>query len=341
MRRVHRGFGTLGLRGAVGILAAAALLATGCSRAGAGSSGRLNVVTTVSPLTNIVQNIAGNRVETTGIIPEGTNSHTFEPAPSDARVLAEADVVFINGLHLEEPTRELAESNVREGVPIVSLGELTISPEDYIYDFSFPKERGDPNPHLWTNPTYAKRYAEIIQQELSKLDPEDGSYFRDNYLMFAARIDKLDRLVREVTRTVPPDNRKLLTYHDSFPYFAREYGWKIIGAVQPSDFSDPSPAEVARLIDQIRAEHVPAIFGSEVFPSPVLAQIASETGARFVDKLRDDDLPGDAGDPEHSYFGLMVYDFRTFMGALGGDASAFDGFPLGNVAAGDTTAYRT
>lgn len=329
-------------RGLFALAMIVALAASACSSGGSadGSRGRLQVATTVSPITNLIQNVGGDRIEVTGIIPEGTNSHTFEPAPSDAKVLAEADIVFVNGLHLEVPTRELAEANVRQGVPIVQLGERTITPAEYIYDFSFPREQGDPNPHLWTNPIYAKRYAEIINSELSKLDPDNASYYRSNYEKLAARIDRLDQRVRQVTETVPPENRKLLTYHDSFPYFAREYGWKVIGAIQPSDFSDPTPAEVARLIEQIRAEHVPAIFGSEVFPSPVLQQIASETGARYIDELRDDDLPGKNGDRDHSYFGLMVFDFRTFMGALGGDIHPFDGFDTSNIAGENTAHYR-
>ncbi|MGH2554113.1 MAG: metal ABC transporter substrate-binding protein [Actinomycetota bacterium] len=319
----------------------AALAATACSTGGGGdAAGRLQVATTVSPITNLIQNVGGDRIEVTGIVPEGTNSHTFEPAPSDAKVLAEADVVFVNGLHLEEPTRELAEANVRRGVPIVQLGERTITPAEYIYDFSFPREQGDPNPHLWTNPPYAKRYAEIIRDELSRLDADNAPYYRGNYDKLADRIDRLDGLVRQVTETVPAQNRKLLTYHDSFPYFAREYGWEVIGAIQPSDFSDPTPADVAGLIDQIRAQRVPAIFGSEVFPSPVLQQIASETGARYIDELRDDDLPGENGDPDHSYFGLMVFDFRTFMGALGGDIQPFQGFDTSNIAGDRTAHYR-
>jgi ABC-type Zn uptake system ZnuABC Zn-binding protein ZnuA len=301
--------------------------------------GRLEVVTTVSPITNIVQNVAGGNVTVTGIVPEGTNSHTFEPAPSDAAVMESADIVFMNGLHLEEPTRELAEANLGEGVPLVELGDRTIGPDEYIYDFSFPEEAGDPNPHLWTNPLYAKRYAEIVRDELSALDPANAAAYGRNFDAFAARIDELDALVRQVSETVPPEHRALLTYHDSFPYFAREYGWRIIGAVQPSDFADPTPQEIAGLIDQIEAEQIPAIFGSEVFPSPVLEQIAAETGATYVDDLRDDDLPGDPGDPEHSYFGLMVFDYRTFMSALGGDASALDGFDVENLQEGDVE-YR-
>lgn len=305
-----------------------------------GAEDRLQVVTTVSPITNLAQNVGGDLVEITGIVPEGTNSHTFEPAPSDAQAFTDADIVFINGLHLEEPTRELAEANVQDGVPIVELGAQTITPDEYIYDFSFPKEEGDPNPHLWTNPLYAKRYAEIMKDELSKVDPDNAATYQENYDALAARIDELDQLVREVTETVPPENRKLLTYHDSFPYFAREYGWDVIGAIQPSDFADPTPQEVADLIDQIRAENLPAIFGSEVFPSPVLEQIASETGAQYIDDLRDDDLPDENGDPNHSYFGLMVFDFETFMGALGGDPTPFESFDLTNLQSGDTTNYR-
>ena len=313
-----------------------------CSSSGGGQAsddGRLQVVTTVSPITNIVQNVAGAKVSVTGIVPEGTNSHTFEPAPSDAAVMESADVVFMNGLHLEEPTRELADANLGQGVPLIQLGDETIGPDEYIYDFSFPEEAGDPNPHLWTNPLYAKRYAEIVRDELSALDPANAAAYERNYDAFAARIDELDALVRQVTETVPPEQRTLLTYHDSFPYFAREYGWRIIGAVQPSDFADPTPQEIAGLIDQIEAEQIPAIFGSEVFPSPVLEQIAAETGATYVDDLRDDDLPGEPGDPDHSYFGLMVFDLRTFMSALGGDTSAFDRFDASNLQEGDA-AYR-
>jgi ABC-type Zn uptake system ZnuABC Zn-binding protein ZnuA len=318
-----------------------ALSVASCSPGGPQNDGRLRVVTTVSPITNIVQNIAGTRAVVTGIVPEGINSHTFEPAPSDARAMAEADIVFVNGLHLEEPTRELAEANVRDGVQIVQLGDRTIGPDAYIFDFSFPESGGDPNPHLWTNPPYALRYAEIVAAELSELDPENAGFYAENLEAFTARIEHLDRLIREVTATVPPDNRKLLTYHDSFPYFAREYGWTVIGAIQPSDFAEPTAQEVARLIDQIREERVPAIFGSEVFPSPVLEQIAAETGARYIDDLRDDDLPGENGDRDHSYFGLMAFDLRTFMGALGGDVTPFDGFDVTNIQPGDTVEYRS
>ena len=323
------------------LLPAALLALAGCGASGgANAGGKLDVVTTVSPITNIAQNVGGDRIRLTGLVPEGENSHEFEPAPKDARLMAEADIVFINGLHLEQPTLELAETNVRDGVRIVKLGERTITPDRYIYDFSFPKERGDPNPHLWTNPLFARKYSEVIRDELSTLDPAGADTYRSNQQALAAKLDQLDAAVRTATATVPAANRKLLTYHDSFPYFAREYGWRIIGAIQPADFAEPSPREVARLIDQIKREKVPAIFGSEVFPSPVLREIARAAGARYIDDLRDDDLPGEKGDPRHSYLGLMVFDFKTFIGALGGTTAAFDPIDVANLAGDASVTYR-
>ena len=322
-------------------LAVCAALLAACSSSESSTSRALEVAATVSPITNLVNNVGGDRVAVTGIVPEGTDSHTFEPAPSDAALLAEADIVFMNGLHLEEPTRELAEANVREGVAVIELGDRVLSEDEYIYDRSFPESEGDPNPHLWTSPVHAGDYARIVSEELAAIDPDHAHSYAANEEAFRARIAELDALVREVTESVPPENRKLLTYHDSFPYFAREYGWEVLGAVQPADFAEPTAQEVAALIDQIEQEGIPAIFGSEVFPSPVLEQIASEAGADYVDQLRDDDLPGENGDAEHSYFGLMVFDFRTFMGALGGDTSPFDGFDATNLQPGDTTTYRS
>ena len=138
--------------------------------------------------------------------------------------------------------------------------------------------------------------------------------------------------------TVPEEYRKLLTYHDSWAYFAGRYGLEVVGAVQPSGFSEPSTRAVARLIDQVRSLGLPAVFGSEVFPSDVLEQIAKESGAAYVDDLRDDDLPGAPGDPRHSYFGLMLENMETMITALGGSAAALADFDPGPVFQGASNA---
>jgi len=301
-------------------------LSLGCSRKEPGrapdAAQKLKVVTTVAPITSIVENVAGDKADIAGIIPEGINSHTFEPAPSDSKLLSKADIIIFNGLDLETPTVKLAQANLKQGAAIYSLGDKTIKEDQYIYDFSFPKEQGHPNPHLWLNPEYAMRYAALARDELIGLDPKNKNSYETNSAQFIKKLEALDQAIKDSIQTIPPGQRRLLTYHDSWPYFARRYGFQVIGAVQPSDFADPSPREVIRLIEQIRKEKVPAVFGSEVFPSPVLAQIAREAKSRYIDKLRDDELPGKPGDPQHSYIGMMVENMTIMFEALGGSADA-------------------
>jgi ABC-type Zn uptake system ZnuABC Zn-binding protein ZnuA len=316
-----------------GLALLAGVTACGAEANGGSSEGRLSVVATVSPITNIVQNVGGDHVDVTGLVPEGVNSHEYEPRPSAAKVLSAADVVFVNGLDLETPTRRLAEKVRGDDDEIVELGERVLEPADYVYDFSFPRSGGSPNPHLWTNPKFGRRYAELVRDDLKRRDPDHATDYDRNTAAFVAKVDALDRALRTASATVP--TRSLLTYHDSFPYFAREYGWRVIGAIQPADFAEPSAQDVGRLIEQVRRERVPAIFGSEVFPSPVLEQIGKEAGVRYVDALRDDDLPGKPGDAEHSYLGLLRLDFVTMVEALGGDASALKALDVANVGAGD------
>ena len=308
--------------------AALAPLAAGCGADASGDDARLSVATTVAPITSIASQIGGDRVRITGIVPEGTNSHTFEPKPSVAGLLSTADVLYVNGLKLEEPTSKLAETTDTE---IVELGTKAISPSEYAYDFSFPRSEGKPNPHLWTDPAYALKYAAIVRDDLARRSPEDAPYFRRNYDAFAKLVGELDRAMRASFATIPRARRKLLTYHDAYAYFARDYGWDVIGAIQVSDFEDPTPKELAALIDQVKRTDVPAIFGSEVFPSPVLEQIGREAGVRYVDELRDDDLPGRPGEARHSWAGLMRFDYLTMTEALRGDASALRAFKARNV----------
>jgi ABC-type Zn uptake system ZnuABC Zn-binding protein ZnuA len=278
------------------------------------------VATTVSPITSIAALIGGDRVRIEGIVPEGTNSHTFEPAPQVAALLSTADLIFVNGLKLEDPTMELAEANMKPGAQIIEIGNETLPESEYIYDFSFPKEEGKPNPHLWTDPLLAIDYARVIRDGLSERDPANADYFDANFTAFEAQAQALAEALREDQKTVPAGNLKLLTYHDAYAYFARNFGWEVIGAIQPKNFSDPTPAEVASLIEQVKAQQVPTIFGSEVFPSAVLEEIGRATGARYEDSLRDDDLPGVPGDPEHSWLGLMRGNYVTMIEGLGGKA---------------------
>ena len=289
---------------------------------------RLSVVTTVAPLTSIAAAVAGDRADVVGVVPEGINSHTFDPPPQVAKTMSKADLVLVNGLRLEEPTVEIAEANIPDGTRVVSLGDAVLPEADYLYDFSFPREDGKPNPHLWTDPSYAIRYAGVIRDALVQADPDGAAAYRANAASFTARATALAEALKADQASLPPARRQLLTYHDAYAYFAKTYGWTVIGAVQPSNFEDPQPKEIARLIDQVRERKVPVIFGSEVFPSKVLEQIGRETGARYEDSLRDDDLPGAPGEPQHSWQGLMRYNFVTMIRGLGGTTKALDALDI-------------
>jgi ABC-type Zn uptake system ZnuABC Zn-binding protein ZnuA len=291
---------------------------------------KLKVVTTVAPITNIVKNVAGSHIDLHGIIPEGMDSHTFEPVPSDVKYVAEADLIIVNGLHLETPTEKLANANMKKGAKMFRLGDNTISRKEWVFDFSFPEEDGSPNPHLWLSVAHAMKYAALTRDALVQLDPAHKADYENNTKTYLAKLDRLDKAIMEAMKTVPPQNRKLITYHDSFAYYCPRYGCTVIGAIQPSDFAQPSPREVAALIDQLKKEGVPAIFGSEVYPSKVEDQIASEIGIKHVTSLRDDDLPGAPDAPEHTYVGMMLEDVRAMVGALGGNADALKGIDPAN-----------
>ncbi len=309
-------------------LAAAAVLALSLTACGTDSDvaedGELSIVTTVAPITSITAAVAGNRATIDGLVPEGTNSHPFEPPPSASALLERADLVLVNGLRLEEPTVELAEATMSEDGRLVELGTEVLPESDYLYDFSFPEEDGKPNPHLWTDPTWAIRYAELVHENLVHLDPEGEATYDANLASFEEQATELSDALRADQESVPADERVLLTYHDAYAYFAETYDWQVIGAIQPEDFAEPTPKEVARLIDQVREQEVPTIFGSEVFPSDALEEIGRATGARYEDTLRDDDLPGAPGDPEHSWLGLMRSNYVTMLTGLGGSAPTLE-----------------
>ncbi|HZL22956.1 MAG TPA: metal ABC transporter substrate-binding protein [Nitrososphaeraceae archaeon] len=282
---------------------------------------KLNIVTSVAPITNIVQNIGGEKINLIGLVPEGVNSHTFDLVPSDAIKINNADLIIIDGLNLETEIEEIANNAIAKNskIHLLKLGDNTVDKADWIFDFSFPKEKGDPNPHLWLNVDYAIKYANLTRDKLIEIDPFNSKYYTENSKKYTKLLKQLDNGIKKSIMTIPPENRKLLTYHDSWAYFAPRYGMTVIGAIQPSDFGEPSPKDVADLIDQVRAEEVPAIFASEVFPTNIIDQIAKEGNITVVETLSDDDLPGKPGENNHSYVGMMIENMKNMILPLGGN----------------------
>lgn len=282
---------------------------------------KLNIVTSVAPITNIVQNIGGEKINLIGLVPEGVNSHTFDLVPSDAIKINNADLIIIDGLNLETEVEKIANNAIAKNskIHLLKLGDNTVDKADWIFDFSFPKEKGDPNPHLWLNVYYAIKFANLTRDKLIEIDPFNSKYYIENSKKYTELLKQLDNGIKKSIMTIPPENRKLLTYHDSWAYFAPRYGMIVIGVIQPSDFGEPSAKDVADLIDQVRAEKVPAIFASEVFPTNIIDQIAKEGNITVVETLSDDDLPGKSGDNNHSYVGMMIENMKNMILPLGGN----------------------
>ncbi len=304
----------------------------------------LVVVATVSPIADLVARVGGDRVDVRSLVPSGADAHTWSPRPRDAMRLAEADVFFGVGLGLNPFAVDLAERNLPDGATLVLLGERALVDDQLVFDHAHDHDDGHdghghthgeddghthggddgpnlgPNPHVWTSLRNAAVMVDTILSTLSELDPDGAADMRLRADDLRADLLRLDTAVAAAVDTIPPDQRVLVTYHDAWTYLARDHGLEFAVAVQMADHSEPSAAEVRRLIDLIRALDVPAVFGSEVFPTPVLEVIAEETGVAYHDGLSDDILPGSPGDPEHSYLELMRRNALIIVEGLGGDA---------------------
>ena len=287
------------------------------------------VVTTDAPLADLIARVAGPEVDVVSIVPHGRDGHTYEPVPSDAQALADADVFIESGMGLNEALAAFAAVNLPAGAMLHELS--AVIPPAEVIAIDTPEQIAEHghahefNAHFWPDPVYAQRYVERIAEILAETDPADAEGYRRRAIALIAELATMHDAFIAAIATIPAANRTLVVYHDAWSYYGRRYGLPVIGAVQPSDFSEPSAAEVVATIEAVRASGVPAFFGSEVFPTSVLETVEAETGARYVADLSDDRLPGDPGDPEHSYVGMMVANTRAIVDALGGDTTVLDG----------------
>lgn len=288
----------------------------------------LSVVVSDPPLADLVARVAGEGVAVTSVVPMGADGHTYEPRPEDARTLANADVYIENGLELNDVVTSFALTNYPSGTPHYRLADEIPRDEliatDSAEEIAAHGHAHSFNAHFWPDPVYASAYVNAIGRIMGDTDPENAAGYQERATALIAELEHLDQVFGAAIATIPEANRQMVVYHDSWSYFGRRYGLPVIGAIQPTDFSEPSAAELRDTIEQVRSANVPAFFGSEVFPSDVLEAIEEESGATYVADLSDDVLPGEPGDPEHSYVGMMVANVRTIVTALGGDASGLD-----------------
>lgn len=266
--------------------------------------GALKVVTTTTVFADIVKNVGGDRVSVTSIIPAGVGPEDYEPKPDDARKLADAQLVVSNGVGLDNWLDRLITS-AGEAPPQLVLGDgiptLTVD--------------GEENPHFWLDPTLVKQYyLPALVERLTELDPDGQASYEANLEAYGAQLDTLDAELKEKLAQIPEANRKLVTFHDAFPYFARHYGFDLIGVILANVGQEPNASELAALVEKVRAAGVKAVFSEAQFSAQLSQTLADEAGITMVVTTLYNDALGPP--PADTYLGLMRWDVDQIVDAL-------------------------
>jgi zinc/manganese transport system substrate-binding protein len=269
---------------------------------------KLKAVASFSILADLVKQVGGDRVDVTAIVGPDGDAHVFQPSPLDAKAVANANVVVINGLGLEGwMARLIQSSGTKAPVVVASKGVRPLQGEG--------EEKGKADPHAWQSIANAKIYVANIRDGLIAADPQDKADFEKNAKDYLAKLDQLETEVKAAIASIPPKNRKIITTHDAFGYFARAYGMTFIAPQGVSTETEPSAKDVAKIIRQVKAQHVPAVFLENISDDRLMQQIARETGAKTGDKLYSDAL-SKPGAGAATYVDMMHNNIAAFTKAL-------------------------
>lgn len=307
----------------------------------------LRVVSSFSILNDMVREIGGDKVMASSIVPVNGDAHSFEPRPSDAKTLASAQLLVINGLDFEAWLPRLQQSAGYKGPQVVAT--QGIQPLDFeggddhahggaedhddhhdhdhshdqgsghdkapAADSAHEHSHGSQDPHAWQSLSQAQVYIRNISQGLSQADPANADYYRQRAQDYAQRVQQLDDSIRSRLRAIPAEQRKVITSHDAFAYLGKEYGITFISLVGVSSQAEPSAREIAQVIEQARREHIRAIFVENTVSPKLVEQVARETGAKVGGILYSDALskPGSGTD---TYLGMMKWNTDKLIEAL-------------------------
>ena len=279
------------------------------------AAAKLKVVSSFSLLADMCRVIGGDRIELTNLVPPGTDAHGYQPRPADARAVAQADIVVMNGLGFEGWIERLLESTRHRGELVVaSDGARLIETESHGHDDGHGHGHGL-DPHAWQDLSNARIYARNIALALSRADLDGASAYLGRYRTYAARLEALDMRYRARFATLPQARRRVVSSHDAFGYLGRAYGLEFVAPVGRSSAARPSAARLAALIQQIRDLNISAAFVENVADQRLIEQIRRETGARIGGTLYADSL-SPAGGEAASYLQMMTHNLETLADAL-------------------------
>jgi zinc/manganese transport system substrate-binding protein len=288
------------------VLASAALL---LSVSAPPAQERFKAVATFSILADFVKNVGGDRVEVQALVGPNSDAHVYQPSPGDAKALADAKVIFTNGLGFEGWIARLIKASGTKAPMIVAT--KGVQPRKAADGHG----HGDADPHAWQSVANVKIYVGNIRDALIAADPAGKEVYAPNASAYLARLDALDAEMKDAIAKIPADRRKIITTHDAFGYFATAYGVSFIAPQGVSTESDVSAKDVARIITQIKKQKIPAVFLENVTDDRLLKRIGAESGARIGGTLYSDALTDDKGSAP-TYIDMIRHNIRTLAGAL-------------------------
>ncbi|MBA2443287.1 MAG: zinc ABC transporter substrate-binding protein [Rubrobacter sp.] len=340
-----------------------------------GGEPQIQASASMSVIQDLAQEVGGERVEVSTIVPVGGSVETYQPSPADAQLISESEVVFMNGTGLDEWLDGLIESAGEGEQPVVELSEdlEALEYDDHGHDHgnedehegehgneeedaheeedehgheddndhANEEEHGhedenghegedehgseeegahdehaheEGNPHFWLDVAYAEQYVERIRDAYIEVDPEGAEEYEANAGEYLAELEELDGYIREQAEAIPEEDRKLITFHDAFPYFAEAYGFETVGVILQNPEAEPSSREVAEVVGTVEEEEVPAIFTEPQFQEGVAETIADETDIEVYEMYSDTLIEERSGD---SYVSMMRTNIDRAVEGLG------------------------
>jgi zinc/manganese transport system substrate-binding protein len=265
----------------------------------------LKVVASFSILGDLVRNVGGNSIEVTTLVGPDSDAHVFSPTPADAKKIADAKLIIVNGLGFEGWLPRLVQSSGSKAKIVTASDGIA------------PLRLGnDADPHAWQSVGNAKVYVGNISTALSAADPANAEQYRANADAYMAKLDALDREVRDAVAKLPPARRKVISTHNAFGYFAAAYGIEFIAPLGVSTESEPSARDIAKIITQVKQAKIPAVFLENVSDPRLMQRISAETGAKVGGTLYSDGLTGEKGDAP-TYIDMVRHNIKALTRALG------------------------
>ena len=265
---------------------------------------RLNVVASFSILGDFVRNVGGERVSVTTLVGPDGDAHVYTPTPADAKKIADARLVIVNGLGFEGWLSRLVQSSGKK--PTIVTATRGIAPR---------KLGSHSDPHAWQSVANAKIYAANIRDALAAADPAGAEAYRANSQTYLEKLDAVDREVRAAVAQIPQDRRKVISTHDAFGYLASAYGIEFVAPLGVSTESEASARDIARIITQIRTQKIPAVFLESISDSRLIRRISAETGAKVGGTLYSDSLTDEKGDAP-TYIDMVRHNIKALTSAL-------------------------